>query len=78
MKILPPDAPRESVDERVSERGYKTGSERVRELIRQDQGRAHFRDLLVEGAASRPGKIAAPAYFEGLCRKGSKRGNGRD
>ncbi len=40
MNISLPDALKSFVDEQVSQRGYSTSSEYVRELIRKDQDRA--------------------------------------
>ena len=47
-------------------RGHGTSSDYVRELIRKDQDRLQMRAMLLEGAQSRPGRPATPAYFEGL------------
>jgi len=66
MNISLPDALKAFVDEQVAERGYGTTSEYVRELIRKDQERTRLRQLLLEGAASDPGRQADAAYFEGL------------
>jgi antitoxin ParD1/3/4 len=66
MNISLPDSMREFVDKQVSERGYGTSSEYVRELIRRDQDRQHLRDLLLEGAASAPTAPVDADYFEGL------------
>ncbi len=69
MNISLPDALKSFVDEQVSQRGYGTSSEYVRELIRKDQDRQRLRNLLLEGAASAPAAPAAPAddnYFEAL------------
>jgi antitoxin ParD1/3/4 len=74
MNISLPDTLKEFVDEQVSRRGYGTSSEYVRELIRKDQGRMHLRNLLLEGAASKPGKPVSPEYFAGLRRRVSRRG----
>lgn len=66
MNISLPDALKSFVDEQVSQRGYGTSSEYMRELIRKDQDRLQLRNLLLAGAAS---NLAAPAdadYFEGL------------
>lgn len=68
MNISLPDALKSFVDEQVSQRGYGTSSEYVRELIRKDQDRLQLRNLLLSGAAS-PSAPATPAdagYFEGL------------
>ncbi|MFP5408223.1 MAG: type II toxin-antitoxin system ParD family antitoxin [Gammaproteobacteria bacterium] len=64
-----PDSLKTFVDEQVSQRGYGTSSEYVRELIRKDQERQHLRGLLLEGAASAPTDPADVAYFEGLRRR---------
>jgi antitoxin ParD1/3/4 len=77
MNISLPDTLKSFVDEQVSQRGYGTSSEYVRELIRKDQDRLHLRGLLLAGAASAPGASADGAYFEGLrdqVRKVAKRG----
>ncbi|MBK1687532.1 type II toxin-antitoxin system ParD family antitoxin [Rubrivivax gelatinosus] len=66
MNISLPDALKSFVDEQVSQRGYGTSSEYVRELIRQDQERQQLRGLLLAGAASAPAAVADDAYFDGL------------
>lgn len=66
MNISLPDGLKAFVDEQVSERGYGTVSEYVRDLIRKDQQRAHLRNLLFEGAASAPAGVADRAYFEAV------------
>lgn len=66
MNISLPDSMRAFVDKQVSERGYGTSSEYVRELIRRDQDRQHLRELLLEGAASAPTAPVDADYFEGL------------
>ncbi len=66
MNISLPDSLKSFVDEQVSERGFGTSSEYVRELIRKDQDRQRLRGLLLAGAASASGSPANAAYFEGL------------
>lgn len=66
MNISLPDSLRSFVDKQVSERGFGTSSEYVRELIRRDQDRQHLRELLLEGAASAPTAPVDAGYFEGL------------
>ena len=66
MNISLPDALKSFVDEQVSQRGYGTSSEYVRELIRQDQDRLQLRSMLLAGGASAPGAPADASYFEGL------------
>ena len=66
MNISLPDTLKSFVDEQVVQRGYGTSSEYVRELIRKDQDRTRLRGLLMQGAASAPGKPADGAYFDDL------------
>ena len=66
MNISLPDTLKSFVDEQVSQRGYGTSSEYVRELIRKDQDRLQLRQLLLAGAASNPAAPADAAYFDGL------------
>lgn len=66
MNISLPDTLKSFVDEQVSQRGYGTSSEYVRELIRKDQDRQQLRGLLLAGAASSPAATADTSYFEGL------------
>lgn len=77
MNISLPETLKSFVDEQVTERGYGTSSEYVRELIRKDQDRQHLRALLLAGAASEPTAPADAAYFDSLrnrVRKGTKAG----
>ena len=66
MNISLPENMKRFVDEQVSERGYSTSSEYVRELIRKDQDRQQLRGLLLEGAASAPAVPTDTDYFESL------------
>jgi antitoxin ParD1/3/4 len=66
MNVSLPENLKAFVDEQVSQRGYGTSSEYVRELIRKDQDRQHLRGLLTAGAASAPTAPVNEAYFEGL------------
>jgi antitoxin ParD1/3/4 len=66
MNISLPDTLKSFVDEQVSQRGYGTSSEYVRELIRRDQDRLQLRNLLLAGASSAPTAPVNEAYFECL------------
>lgn len=66
MNISLPDSLKHFVDQQVTERGYGTSSEYVRELIRHDQDRQRLRGLLLEGASSAPGAPADDDYFAAL------------
>jgi antitoxin ParD1/3/4 len=66
MNVSLPETLKEFVDEQVSQRGYGTSSEYIRELIRKDQDRQHLRGLLTDGAATAPIGPADGQYFAGL------------
>jgi len=66
MNISLPDSLKNFVDDQVSQRGYGTSSEYVRELIRKDQDRLQLRGLLLAGAASPPAAPVDAAYFADL------------
>ena len=72
LNISLPDALKSFVDEQVSQRGYGTSSEYVRELIRKDADRIHLRALLLQGAASEPGAVADASYFAALRKRVQK------
>ena len=75
MNISLPETLKSFVDEQVSERGYGTSSEYVRELIRKDQDRQNLRSLLLAGASSRPGKPADDGYFQAFRKRVKKSGS---
>jgi antitoxin ParD1/3/4 len=52
MNISLPDTMKTFVETQVSERGYGTSSEFIRELIRKEQDRAELRTKILEGLAS--------------------------
>lgn len=66
MNISPPDVLKEFVDQQVSTACYDTSSEYVSELIRRDQERTQLRNLLLEGAHSKPSGLADAGYFSSL------------
>ncbi|MDB5861647.1 MAG: addiction module antitoxin [Ramlibacter sp.] len=66
MNISLPDGMKAFVDEQVTDRGYGTSSEYVRDLIRREQDRLELRKLILDGAGSpRTGEADAP-YFDAL------------
>jgi len=73
MNISLPDALKSFVDEQVSDRGFGTSSEYVRELIRKDQDRLQLRGLLLEGGSSKPSAPADAVYFASLRRRATRR-----
>jgi antitoxin ParD1/3/4 len=72
MNISLPDSLKTFVDEQVSERGYGTSSEYVRELIRKDHDRQQLRGLLLAGAASASTAPVDAAYFDRLRQRARK------
>jgi antitoxin ParD1/3/4 len=56
MNISLPDALKTFVDEQVSQRGYGTSSEYVRELIRKDQDRQQSAWPVIGGCIVPPGR----------------------
>ena len=67
MNISLPDTLKSFVDEQVSQRGYGTSSEYVRELIRKDQDRLQLRGLLLlePGAANLFFQLVTRRYERG-------------
>ena len=63
MNISFPEALKTFVDDQVSTLGYRTSSEYVCELIRQDRDRQSLRGLRLEGAAS-PRTVTAEARYD--------------
>jgi len=76
MNISLPESLKSFVDEQVSERGYGTSSEYVRDLIRKDHDRMRLRALLLQGAESPPGKPADDTYFGTLRNRIKRRKRG--
>ena len=76
MNISLPESLRDFVDAQVSERGYGTSSEYVRDLIRKDQDRLQLRGLLLAGAESNPGQAADTNYFDALRSRVNRRAKG--
>lgn len=66
MNISLPETLKTFVDTQVSQRGYGTSSEYVRELIRKDQDRLQLREKLLAGASSAPTVAVDAAYFDRL------------
>lgn len=66
MNISLPETLKTFVDLQVSQRGYGTSSEYVRELIRRDQDRLQLREKLLTGAGSAPTAPVSTAHFESL------------
>ena len=68
MNVSLPDSLKQFVDEQVSERGFGTTSEYVRELIRYDRDRALLRERILASADAEFSEPMEGAYFAGLRR----------
>lgn len=66
MNISLPDSLKSFVNEQVTQRGYGTRSEYVRELIRKDADRQRLRGLLPDGATSSPTAPVDAGYFAAM------------
>ena len=66
MNISLPDALKSFVDDQVSQRGYGTSSEYVRELIRYDRDRSLLRERILASADADYSEPMDGAYFERL------------
>ena len=73
MNISLPDSLKSFVDEQVTQRGYGTSSEYVRELIRKDADVLRLRGMLIQGAASAPAAPVDASYFSTLRERVKKR-----
>jgi antitoxin ParD1/3/4 len=76
MNISLPDSLKSFVDEQVTQRGYGTSSEYVRELIRKDADVLRLRSLLLQGAASDAAAPIDASYFSTLRERVQKRTRG--
>ena len=66
MNVSLPDSLKQFVDEQVSERGFGTTSEYVRELIRYDRDRSLLRERILASAEAEFSETMDSAYFERL------------
>ena len=66
MNISLPDELKQFIDAQVSEHGYGSSSEYLRESIRKQRDVEKLRNLLLEGANSGPGRVADDAFFAEL------------
>jgi antitoxin ParD1/3/4 len=72
MNISLPDSMKLFVDQQVSQRGYGTSSEYLRELIRKDQERTGLKSLIMAGAMAKPSQEINQEYFDDLRIKAEK------
>ena len=73
MNISLPESLKSFVDEQVTQRGYGTSSEYVRELIRKDADVLRLRGLLLQGSASAAAAPVDASYFSTLRERVKKR-----
>ncbi|HLM54019.1 MAG TPA: type II toxin-antitoxin system ParD family antitoxin [Pseudoxanthomonas sp.] len=63
MNISLPDELKHFIDAQVSEHGYGSSSEYLRDLVRRQRDVEKLRGLLLEGADSGPGEPVTPDTF---------------
>ena len=73
MNISLTDSLKSFVEEQVTQRGYSTRSEYVRELVRNDADVFSLRGKLLSGAASDPAAPVDAGYFSTLRKREKKR-----
>lgn len=73
MNISLPESMKAYVDQRVTQDGYGTSSEYVRELIRRDKDRAQLRAMMLKGLDSPVAGPANAAYFQALRKRAEQR-----
>jgi antitoxin ParD1/3/4 len=66
MNISLPETLKAFIDDQVAARGYASASEYLRELIRHEQDRLRFRDLIAEGLDSGPAEDIEDRFFDDL------------
>lgn len=67
MNISLPESLKIFVEKKVQSGIYSTNSEYVKELIRKDQDREQLRNLLLDGATSKPASRSVDGqYFQNL------------
>lgn len=66
MNISLPEELKTFVDAQVSEHGYGSTSEYLRELIRKQRDIEKLRNMLLEGANSGPGEQVTPETFKNM------------
>lgn len=64
MNISLPDDLKAFIDRQVTERGYGTSSEFIRELVRRELERQQLRNLILDGMASPKAAEADASYFQ--------------
>ena len=69
MNISLSEALKNFVDEQVSQGGYVSSSEYVRDPLRREQDRLQLRSMLLDGINSGPAGVADDAYFDDLKQK---------
>ena len=66
LNITLPDELQSFVDQQVTENGFETCNDYIRDLIQRERDVQHLRDLVMEGVNSPPAGIADAEYFDQL------------
>lgn len=76
MNISLPDELKQFIDAQVSEHGYGSSSEYLRDLIRKQRDVEKLRHLLLEGANSGPATPMEPDFFDKMRQRARARAAG--
>ena len=76
MNISLPDELKQFVDAQVSEHGYGSTSEYLRDLIRKQRDVEKLRGMLLEGVKSGPATPMEPAFFAKMSERAHARAAG--
>lgn len=66
MNVSMPESLKVFVESQVTQRGFGTSSEFIRDLIRQDQAREHLRTLIHQGLESGESIEVSDAYVDSI------------
>ena len=66
VNVTLPDELQSFVDQQVTENGFETCNDYIRDLIQRERDVQHLRDLVMEGVNSPPAGIADAEYFDQL------------
>ena len=64
LNITLPDELQSFVDQQVTENGFETCNDYIRDLIQRERDRQHLRDLIMEGVNSPMTVVADDAFFD--------------
>ena len=77
MNISLPDELKQFIDAQVSEHGYGSTSEYLRDLVRKQRDVEKLRGILLEGASSGPATPMEPDFFDKMRERAHARAAGK-